>query len=246
MIGVERDGSICSITMDRPDCRNALDRAGFSALDFALREAAADDGVAVVVWTGAGGHFTAGNDMRELAEIDPATLSSHPFHALVETISSFPKPVVAAVEGVAVGAGTTLLTHVDFLVASRTARFRAPFSELGVPAEGASTALLPLLVGPRVAARMLLLSEWISGEEAAQCGFATEVVAEGAALDAAMAIARRLRDLPPAAVGATKRLLTAARQEAVAGAATRERLLGLPLYAGLAARVAMTPVSAAR
>ena len=243
MITASDDAGVRTVTMDRPATKNALDRDGFSGLDQQLRAAAEDRSVRVVIWTGAGGHFTSGNDLRELDAIDPATLSSHPFHALVETITTFPKPLVAAVEGVAVGAGVTLLAHADFVIASRTARFRAPFSHLGVPAEGGSSALLPLVVGPRMAARMLLLADWITGDEAAACGFAS-VVDEGAALDEARALARRLADLSPDAVSATKRLLVAARQEAVAGAAMRERLIGLPLYRDLAQREAVTTITA--
>jgi enoyl-CoA hydratase/carnithine racemase len=240
------DGGIRTLTMDRPSNRNALDRAGFSSLDRSLRDAAGQDTVSVVIWTGAGGHFTAGNDLRELEAIDSAALSSHPFHSLVETISTFPKPIVAAVEGVAVGAGVTLLAHVDFVIAAATARFRAPFSQLGVPTEGGSSALLPLVVGPRMAARMLLLGDWITGEEAAACGLATTTVADGTALVEAATLARRLADLPAAAVSATKCLLVAARQEAVASATMRERLLGLPLYTDLAQRAAVTAITTSR
>ncbi len=244
MITTIDDGGIRTLTMDRRSTRNALDEAGFSGLDRSLRDAAGDDTLRVVIWTGAGGHFTAGNDLRELEAIDPASLSSHPFHPLVETVSTFPKPIIAAVEGVAVGAGVTLLAHVDFVIAAASARFRAPFSHLGVPTEGGSSALLPLVVGPRMAARMLLLGDWITGEEAGACGFATNTVADGTALVEAGTLARRLADLPAAAVSATKRLLVAARQEAVAGAAMRERLLGLPLYADLAQRAAVTAITA--
>ena len=240
MIRVETDGAVMTLVMDRPEARNALDRAGFAALDRGLRQAAEDPNVRVVLWTGADGHFTAGNDLRELNDIDPASLSSHPFHALVETATTFPKPLVAAVEGVAVGAGVTLLAHADFVVAAATARFRAPFSSLGVPTEGGSSVLLPLVVGPRMAARMLLLGDWVSGEEAGACGLATTVTPEGAALTEARAIASRLAELSPAAVSATKQLLVAARQEQVGAAAMRERLLGLPLYAGLVETIKAT------
>ena len=243
MITASDEAGVRTVTMDRPSTKNALDRDGFFALDQQLRHAAEDRSVRVVIWTGAAGRFTSGNDMRELDAIDPATLSSHPFHSLVETITTFPKPLVAAVDGVAIGAGVTLLAHADFVVAGRTARFRAPFSQLGVPAEGGSSALLPLVVGPRMAARILLLADWISADEAAACGLAT-FVAEGAALDEARALAQRLADLSPDAVSATKRLLVAARQEAVAGAAMRERLIGLPLYDNLANRDAVRTITA--
>jgi enoyl-CoA hydratase/carnithine racemase len=242
MITLNHDGPVRVLTMDRPEARNALSRAGFAELNSHLNDAVHHEETRVVVWTGAAGHFTAGNDLGELRDIDVATLSSHPFHALVETMASFPKPLVAAVEGVAVGAGVTLLAHADFVVTTTTARYRTPFAALGVPAEGASSALLPLVVGPRMAARLLLAGEWVSGVEAAACGLATVAVPEGQALAEALALAGRLGQLPPAAVTATKRLLLAARQEAVAGAAMRERLLGLPLYAGLAERPAVQAV----
>jgi enoyl-CoA hydratase/carnithine racemase len=202
----------------------------FAAIDRHLHDARRSDDIAAVVVTGAGDAFCAGQDLKELRTIDPLGLASHPFHAFIETLAGFPKPLIAAIRGVAVGAGVTMLPYFDFVVAGPDARFQAPFVALGVPTEGGSSVALPALVGPRLAARMLLLGEWISAEEALGGGLVTEVVPAAEVLDRALAIGHRLAELPRAAVMATKRLLVAGRLDAVCAAFARERSLGLALY----------------
>jgi enoyl-CoA hydratase/carnithine racemase len=232
MIRVDDEAGVRTVTFDRPEARNALTSDAFEAFDVALREALGRNDVGSVVVTGAGGTFCAGQDLKELRSIDPDRLASHPFHALIETLSRFPKPVIAAVEGVAVGAGVTMLAHFDFVFAASDARFQVPFVALGVPAEGGSSLLLPAVVGPRLAARMLLLGEWITAAEALAGGLVTSVNAPGLALNEAVAVGKRLASLPPGAVSATKRLLVEARMDAVSAAFARERAAGLAMYRG--------------
>jgi enoyl-CoA hydratase/carnithine racemase len=230
VITVDDAEGVRIVTLDRPAARNALTSPAFAALDRSLHDARGRAEVAAVVLTGAGDAFCAGQDLKELQGIDPLTLGSHPFHAFIETLAGFPKPLIAAVRGTAVGAGVTMLPYFDFVVAGTDARFRTPFVALGVPTEGGSSVALPALVGPRLAARMLLLGEWISAEEALDGGLVTEVVEPGDVLARALAIGGQLAALPRAAVVATKRLLVAARLDAVSAAFARERALGLALY----------------
>jgi enoyl-CoA hydratase/carnithine racemase len=208
VIKVEDDSGVRTITIDRPEARNALTSAAFAALDHALRHAAVDAGVAAMIVTGAGTEaFCAGQDVKELPDIDPQALASHPFHAFIETLAGYPKPLIAAVRGVAVGAGVTMLPYFDFVVAASDARFQTPFVKLGVPTEGGSSIMLAATIGPRLAARMLLTAEWIPAHEALTAGLVTAVVDGDEVLPHALLLARRLADLPASAVCATKRLL---------------------------------------
>jgi enoyl-CoA hydratase/carnithine racemase len=240
VINVDDDSGVRTITIDRPDARNALRSGDFAALNVALHEAAANAGLGAVILTGAGNEaFTAGQDLKELPEIDPVALSSHPFHAFIETLAGYPKPLIAAVRGVAVGAGVTMLPYFDFVVAAADARFQTPFVKLGVPTEGGSSVLMALTVGPRLAARMLLTGEWIAAEEAHSAGLVTTVVDGDQVLPVALDLAGRLVALPAAAVTATKRLLVEARRDAVSAALIRERAAGLDMYAEPAFRSAL-------
>ena len=240
MINVDEGSGIRTITIDRPEARNALTSADFAALDLALRQAALEDDPRAVIVTGAGDEaFCAGQDLKELTDIDPPALASHPFHAFIETLVGFPKPLVAAVRGVAVGAGVTMLPYFDFVVAASDARFQTPFVKLGVPTEGGSSQMLAFTVGPRLAARMLLTGEWIAAAEAHSAGLVTSVVESARVLPAALELARRLADLPASAVTATKRLLVEARREGVGAALLRERAAGLGMYEDPAFRNAL-------
>jgi len=240
VIHVEEDSGVRTITIDRPEARNALTSAGFGALDRALHQAAAEDHVGAVIITGAGDEaFCAGQDLKELPEIDPLALSSHPFHAFIENLAVFPKPLIAAVRGVAVGAGVTMLPYFDFVVAASDARFQTPFVKLGVPTEGGSSLMLAATVGPRMTARMLLTGEWIPAEEALAAGLVTTVVEGDQVLPVARDHARRLTSLPTAAVIATKRLLIEARRDGVSAAMARERVAGLEMYGDPSFRAAL-------
>jgi enoyl-CoA hydratase/carnithine racemase len=237
MIRFDDDAGVRTITLDRPEARNALTSDAFASLDRTLRETTGDDGIGAVIVTGAGREaFCAGQDLKEIPEIDPLALGSHPFHAFIETLNGFPKPLVAAVRGVAVGAGVTMLPYFDFVVAATDARFHTPFVELGVPTEGGSSLMLPATVGPRLAARMLLLAEWITAGDALAAGLVSAVVEGDDVVPRATELARRLLALPASAVTATKRLLVEARRDAVSAAFARERAAGLDLYTAPAFR----------
>lgn len=240
MINVDDDSGVRTITIDRPEARNALTSHDFAALDLALRHTALENGIGAVIVTGAGEEaFCAGQDLKELPDIDPRTLSSHPFHAFIETLAGYPKPLIAAVRGVAVGAGVTMLPYFDFVVAATDARFQTPFVKLGVPTEGGSSATLAATVGPRMAARMLLTAEWIPAHDAQAAGLVTTVVDGDEVLPAALDLGRRIAGLPAAAVTATKRLLVEARRDGVSAALTRERAAGLDMYTEPAFKAAL-------
>lgn len=209
------------VTIDRPERRNALDRATYAGLGDALAEAGRDASVRAVVLTGAGGCFTAGNDLSDFRDI-AETGAESPGLTFLKALRACPKPVVAAVEGHAVGIGTTLLLHCDLAYAGAGARFRMPFTALGLSPEGGSSYLLPLVAGFKRAAELLLLGEPFSADEAVAAGLVNAAVAEGAALETALARVRALAALPPASIAATKRALRRGHDATVAEALAAE------------------------
>ena len=153
--------------MNRPERRNALDRAAYRALAEALTEADGDDSVRAVVLTGAEGCFTAGNDLADFQDMATKPESSEGL-AYLKVLAQFSKPVLAAVEGYAIGIGTTMLLHCDLAYAGDTAVFRLPFVHLGLCPEGASSYLLPLVSGTKKASELLLLGEAFTAKAAAE------------------------------------------------------------------------------
>jgi len=214
-ISYEVDDRVATITIDRPDKRNALAFADLADLHSALGRAAGDDAVAAVILTGAGGAFCAGTDLSDLAGTPEAERSGRGRGAGDNgpasgpwPIVSCPKPVVAAVDGAAVGLGAELATQCDVRIASTQARFGWVFVRRGlVPDTGAGTFLLPRLVGPTAAARLLFSGEMIDAAEAHRLGLVTAVVEPGELAAAAQAEARRYLDVSPFALARTKRLL---------------------------------------
>jgi enoyl-CoA hydratase/carnithine racemase len=227
------------ITMNRPDRRNALDRASYRALIEALAEAEAASDIRAIVLTGAGGCFTSGNDIKDFAAAGAAI----PRVAIdfLEAISTARKPIVAAVEGFAVGIGTTMLLHCDLAFAGRGASFRLPFVTLGLCPEGGSSYLLPLVAGPKKAAELLMLGEAFDAQAALEAGLLNAVTEEGEALGIATRKAAALAALPPESIALTKALLkrggAAAVAETIATEARHfgERLVSAEAQAAFAA-----------
>ncbi|WP_454915662.1 enoyl-CoA hydratase-related protein [Xanthobacter sediminis] len=209
------------LTLSRPERRNALDRATYGAMGAALTAAAADEAVRAVVLTGAGGCFTAGNDLSDFQDTSNA---GEPSAGLIflGVLSTFPKPAVAAVEGFAVGIGTTMLLHFDLAYAGAGARFRLPFVNLGLCPEGASSYLLPRIAGTKRASELLLLGEVFGAAEAVEAGIVNAMTEEGAALPRALEKAKALAALPPESLATTKRLLRHATAGPVARALALE------------------------
>jgi enoyl-CoA hydratase/carnithine racemase len=153
-----RDGAILRIALNRPDKKNALTAQMYAAFADALTAADADAGVRVVVIHGNEAGFTAGNDLQDFLSDPPADMAS-PVFRFLRAVSRAQKPLVAAVTGPAVGVGTTMLLHCDFVYAADTARFALPFVNLGLCPEAGSSYLLPLVAGYRRAAELLMLGE---------------------------------------------------------------------------------------
>lgn len=208
------DGGVLTLTMSRPEARNALDGDAYRALTEAMAAADGDTAVGAVIVTGAGEHFTAGNDIKEFQRPLPPA-GDAPGIVFLRALAGFGKPLIAAVEGVAVGIGSTMLPHCDFAWAGEGARFRMPFVPLGLVPEGASTLLLPRLAGGKRAADLLLLGREFTAAEALQAGLLTGVTAKGGALARARQVAAQLQALPPEAVRATKALLRRPDRDAV-------------------------------
>lgn len=214
-IRVSQADGVCRIEMHRPEKRNALTRAMYAAMADALEAAAQDGAVGCVLLTGAGEAFTAGNDIgdfrsRERQEGKPSA------NRVYELLVRYEKPVVAAVGGLAIGIGTTMLLHCDLVFAAEEARFRTPFVDLGLVPELGSSLLLPRLCGRHRAAELLLLGDFFDARTAAEIGLVNRVVPRAELEAVAMEAARRLAAKPAAALRLTKSLLRRDQDEIMA------------------------------
>lgn len=205
----------------RPERRNAITDDMFAQLDKALRSAQDNPACHAVIISGSEGHFSSGNELTEFQT--PRGSGDSPAVAFLRTLASTDIPVIAAVEGHAVGVGVTLLQHCDFVYASETANFSLPFLSLGLCPEGASSLLLSRIVGPRRAARWLLLGRPFDAKEAFESGFITALVSRGQALAMARACATALAAQPNDAVRASKRLMRAHGRDEMMRAIDTER-----------------------
>lgn len=198
---------VMQITMNRPERKNALDRASYQGLIDAITTSDGDAAIRAMVLTGAGGCFTSGNDIKDFAAAAMSGTGARIALDFLDAISTAKKPIVAAVEGFAVGIGTTMLLHCDLAYAGKGASLRLPFVQLGLCPEGGSSYLLPLIAGSKRAAELLMLGEAFGPETAREAGLVNEVMPEGGALAYAIEKARALAALPPESVALTKSLL---------------------------------------
>jgi enoyl-CoA hydratase/carnithine racemase len=211
------------VTFNRPQARNAFDRQMWMEGRDALAEALEDDAVRCVVVTGAAGAFTAGQDIKEMATMDTSDAASeNGFSAFMDVLCRFDKPLVAAVNGVGVGIGITLLLHCDYVYIAEGSRLRAPFITLGVVPEAASSFLFPLVIGWRNAVDLLFESDFVAARRAVELGLANELCAPEEVLGRALERARKLAAKPLGSLRATKRLLLATREDQVKAARARE------------------------
>lgn len=208
----EPQPGVRQLTMDRPGTRNALDIESYSALTAGLQVADADESVHAIILTGAHGTFSSGNDLADFRRHSDPT----PALGLLRALVLVETPLIAAVEGAAIGIGATMLLHCDLVVAAQSATFRMPFVPLGLTPEGGSSYLLPKAGGAKLAAEILLFGEHFSTDVADRVGLINRVVAEGEALPTALALAARLGELPPEALRAAHRLLHRDRDELLA------------------------------
>jgi 2-(1,2-epoxy-1,2-dihydrophenyl)acetyl-CoA isomerase len=204
----QTDGAVATVTINRPEARNALTAETKVALLAALRECGADDSVRAVVLTGAGPAFCSGQDLREHAELLDSgtaldTVRQH-YNPTIETITAMPKPVIAALPGVAAGAGASLAFACDFRIAASRASFLLAFARVGLGADSGASWTLPRLVGPARAAELLMLAEPIGAAAALGLGLLTSVVPDDELPGAAAAFAARLAAGPTLAYAAIK------------------------------------------
>jgi enoyl-CoA hydratase/carnithine racemase len=226
MLQTHDAGGVRLLTLDRPDKLNAMTSALYRACAASLEEAAASDAIGAVVLTGAGRAFCAGNDLGELmgaAAGEAGADQGGAFAAFMDAISGFPKALLAAVNGVGVGIGMTLLPFCDAAVMAESARLRGPFVALGVAPEAASSATFAAVMGWQRAAYTLLSGRWVSASEAVELGLALEVVPDDEVVERTVALAREIVGAGPVeSIVATKQLLVAARREVVSNARSRE------------------------
>jgi enoyl-CoA hydratase/carnithine racemase len=208
-IKIEQDEHILTLTISRVDKRNALNDAMYAALAGAMEAAEADSDVRVLLLCAEGESFTAGNDLNEFAR--PGSSPVNVFRFL-RALAGATKPLVAAAQGKAVGIGTTLLLHCDYVVLAEDAELITPFVNLGLVPEAGSSLLLPARIGYLRAYAMFALGEAVPAQQALICGLANKIVPLAGLMDAAMAVARRLSRQPPDALRATKRLMRQAGQ----------------------------------
>jgi enoyl-CoA hydratase/carnithine racemase len=233
------------VTFNRPDSANAFNERLYHAVAGALREAAEHDGVSVVVLTGAGRTFCGGTDLHEMANAvpegdagagngpGPGPDSSRGFTTFVDALSTFPKPLMAAVNGAGVGLGLTMLAHCDIVLVSERARLLAPFTAMGVAPEAASSYLLPRRMGRQAASKYLFASEWISAQDAVDTGLALAVCDAEQLLPETLALARKIASKSLPSLMATKRLILESEAEGIRHASALEgaafaELLRLP------------------
>jgi enoyl-CoA hydratase/carnithine racemase len=202
----ERSGNILRIQLNRPSRKNAMTVAMYITLADLLNDAAKDDEIRVVLWHGAGDSFSAGNDIQDFLKNPPGPGES-PQARVIQALINFDKPIVAAVQGAAIGGGTTMLTHCDFVFAGESAKFQMPFVDLALVPEFGSSYSVPARSGYLRAAELILLGSRFDAKRAAELGLVTRVVADQDLLATATDTARKLTEKAPAALQACKRLM---------------------------------------
>lgn len=219
-----RDAGMLRLTFNRPDKKNAFTEEMYLQTTKALKQAEADPEVNVVLLHGAGRTFTAGNDLTDFLEHPPKDETAAVFQFL-KTLSTLTKPVLAAVEGSAVGIGASLLLHCDHVLAGENARFALPFVNLGLSPEGATSLLLPQRAGMALASELLLFGEPFDAPTALRAGLISRIVPEAQLLATAEERARVLAGKPTESLKATKRLLREPLQQEVQQVLSREGAL---------------------
>jgi len=220
-IVTERSGSILRIQLNRPAKKNAMTSAMYITIAESLNAAAKDDDIRVVLWHGAGDSFCAGNDLDDFLKNPPGPGDS-PQSRLINAFIAFEKPIVAAVHGAAIGGGTTMLTHCDFVYAGESAKFQMPFINLALVPEFASSYSVPMRAGYLRAAELLQLGLPFDAKEALELGLVTRVVPDSRLLETATDTAQKLAEKPAAALQALKRLMKKPWRDALLEAAKAE------------------------
>jgi enoyl-CoA hydratase/carnithine racemase len=242
-VQVVRDGAVLRVTLNRPAKKNALTRAMYAALAAALRDAEADAAIRVVLFSGGPGTFTAGNDLNDFLSAARDLTAVTEF---IAALSRATKPLVAAVNGVAVGIGATMLLHCDLVYVGKSASLSFPFLNLALIPECGSTALLPAAIGLSRATKVLYFGDKLSGEEAARLGMVTEAVDDENVQEHAALQARLLAQRPPQALMLTRALLRRPFAATIAEAIEREFAGFVRMLESAEAREALTAVAEKR
>jgi enoyl-CoA hydratase/carnithine racemase len=219
---------VCELRFNRPEKRNAITHQMYQVLAGHLHAALADEAVRVVLLSGAGASFCAGNDLNDFMS-GPEFSATHPVLDVLRTLATFGKPLVAAVHGPTVGIGVTMLLHCDLVVAAHGTQLSMPFVALGLVPEAGSSLLLPRLAGQQRAADLLLLGQPLDAAGAERLGLVNRVVEADRLLDEARSLAQRLAQQPAEALRATRRLLRVDTAELLARIEAEAQLFGARL-----------------
>jgi enoyl-CoA hydratase/carnithine racemase len=251
LVHVKDDGRVRTIRFNRPDKLNAINAPTIDVLYRAYSAAAVDDEVHVVLMTGTGRAFTTGADLSDLKSENEGEVAAFPewamerFDQLQALLEAYPKPLVAAVNGLAVGLGFTMLGYCDFAFVAEGARLRTPFSQLGLSPEASSSYTFPLRMGWANAARALMLGDWFTAQDLVDGGLAQQVVPDDQLIEVTDAFAARLAQAPLQSLVATKRLMLQAHRAALAETRKLEAE-SLAALVGTPANVAAIEAFAAR
>jgi enoyl-CoA hydratase/carnithine racemase len=210
----EHSESILRVQLNRPHAKNAMTSSMYVTLADILNDAAKDEGIRTVLWHGAGDSFCAGNDVGDFLKNPPGPGES-PQARLMNALINFDKPLIAAVHGAAVGGGTTMLTHCDFVYAGANAKFQMPFINLGLVPEFGSSYSIPARIGHLCAAELILLGLPFDARRAAELGLVTRVVPDQNLLATATETAQKLAQKPIGALQACKRLMKRSSREQI-------------------------------
>ena len=210
---------VLTLTLDRPEKKNALTQGMYEALTAGIKRAETDAEIGAVLLRAEGGAFTAGNDLKDFMANDPQAALAATM-VLLRLLGEIDTPLVAEVDGPAIGIGATLMLHCDFAFASPISSFKAPFIDLALTPEAGASLLMPIKLGDPVARRMLMLGHEIDAESAARCGLITSALDDPAW--EAREVAKALADKPREALRATKRLLRESAYAGLADAINRE------------------------
>jgi enoyl-CoA hydratase/carnithine racemase len=210
----ERSGSILRVQLNRPARKNAMTSSMYVTLADVLNDTAKDEQIRVVLWHGAGDSFSAGNDVEDFLKNPPGPGES-PQARLMTALVNFDKPLIAAVQGAAVGGGTTMLTHCDFVYAGESAKFQMPFINLALVPEFGSSYSIPARIGQLRAAELILLGVPFDARRAAELGLVTRVVPDQEVMATATETAAKLAQKPIGALRACKRLMKLSSRQQV-------------------------------
>jgi len=225
LVQIDDANGVRTLTLNRPESLNAFNEALYDATTIALRAADEDPATAVVVLTGTGRAFSAGNDLNEMqARITNPDFQSgeYGFPGMIEALTTLRKPLIVALNGLAVGIGATVLGYADLVFMSSTARLKCPFTSLGVAPEAASSYLLPQLIGRQNAAWILMSSEWVDAEEALRMGLAWKVCEPDDLLTEARRHAEVLASRPISSLMAVKQTIVEPMRAGIAAGLERE------------------------